>query len=80
MSNRAAQVERVEQLAEHHARSGKEPEAGGAVIEAMERYPDGDPQPDLLIMRYWMFYAAGVKHPTEAADVTVRRWREEKEA
>lgn len=77
---RAAAVERVEMMAEHDGRTGKPPNPEDAILEVMSRWPMGDHSLDLLHLRYWMFYAAGVADPDEAADVTLRFWREMREA
>lgn len=80
MSGRAAMVERVEMAAEHDGRTGQPPNPEDAIAEAVHRYPEESGSLDLLHVRYWMFYAAGVADPDEAADVTLRRWREAREA
>lgn len=73
MSTTAAQVELVEMRAEHRARKGMAPDPGDAITSAMRRFP-GEVDPQLLSLRYWMHYAAGVSHPEEATDVTLRWW------
>ncbi len=74
----AAMVELVEQRAEHRARRGLPPDPGDAIIAAMDRYAGDqvDPYRDtqLLSLRYWMHYAAGLADPDEATDATLRRW------
>jgi hypothetical protein len=74
MSETAHQVELVEMRAEHRARHGMSPDPGDTIIAVMDRYPGHHIDPQLLSLRYWMHYAAGVKHPDEATDVTLRRW------
>lgn len=79
MSARAAMVERMEQIAEHRGRLGQPPGHTDALDQVMGRFPDQLPlnthDVDLLMMRFWMHYAAGVSHPEEATDVTLRIWR-----
>lgn len=79
--SKAAMVERVEMIAESDGRSGKEADCGAAMTRAMDRYPGALPLDsrdlDHLALAYWQHYAAGVKHPEEATDVTLRRWQGE---
>ncbi len=81
MSAMAAMVERMEQIGEHRGRNGLDPNHAEALDQVMRRFPDGRPlvgdDVTLLFLRFWMHYAAGVKHPEEATDVTLRAWRGE---
>lgn len=78
MASRAVMVEAIEKKAEHHGRTGQDLDLAGAIFEVMEKHHTGGLDTrkllDLLENRYLLFYAAGLKDPDEAADVTVRRW------
>lgn len=79
MADFATVVERVEMSAEHRGRRRMIPEPHIAARQALERYGyhATTRELDILNMRYWMFYAAGLYDQDEAADVTIRRWRGE---
>ncbi len=74
-------VEKIEQRGEHDGRNGRTPN----FMEAYWRLNAGvtatgkqlDELLQLLSIRYWMHYAAGLADPEEATDVTLRRWRDE---
>jgi hypothetical protein len=44
------------------------------LIEAKERYPEGQLPVDDLLQCYFMYYAAALAAPDESADVTLDRW------
>lgn len=77
----AAVTERLEEIGEQRGRDGLVPNHGDALTELLDVYPEACPLAgedlDHLFMRYWMHYAAGLKHPEQPAEVTLAGWRGE---
>ncbi len=76
MSSFAAVVEQVEMSAETRGRRTLKPDPVGDIQRAQKRHSHQLERGELrlLEMRYWMFYAAGLYDPDEAADCVIRRW------
>ncbi len=82
MSEFAAIVETVEMKAEHRGRRRMVPEPHEEISQALKKHRTGGAtkrELEILNARYWMFYAAGLYNPDDAADATIRAWRGETE-
>ena len=64
----------AEKRAEYRGRQRLDPEPRATLMEAKERYPEGQLPVDDLLRSYFMYYAAALAAPDESADVTLERW------
>jgi hypothetical protein len=70
MDAREALFEFAEKRAEYRGRQGLDPEPRAMLIEAKERYPEGQLPVDDLVQSYFMYYAAALAAPEESAEDT----------
>ncbi len=69
-------VERVEVMAENQGRRRMMPTPTAHIRGVLNGHQASKVDLGVLEKRWWIFYAAGLYNPEEAADVTLRRWRE----
>jgi hypothetical protein len=74
MDAREALFEFAEKRAEYRGRQRLDPEPRAMLMEAKERYPEGQLPVDDLLRSYFTYYAAALAAPDESADVTLERW------
>ncbi len=76
MSSFAAVVDQVEMSAEIYGRRTMKPDPVGAIRRAQRNHAYQLQRGDMRALQatYWMFYAAGLYDPEEAAGCVIQRW------